>query len=148
AGVSLGADNTLLLRSSRGEQEYAVDKDWRPLTFSQTGSFDPAGVVFAGYGIVAPASDGHGEYDAYAHLDVTNKWVMVLRYLPEGISPELRQHLNRYASLRYKTMVARDRGARGVIVVSGPNAQVKEQLVPLSFDASLAVTSIGAITVS
>lgn len=148
AGVSLGADNHLLLRSGSREREYAIDSDWRPLAFSKIGSFDPAGVVFAGYGIVAPAADGYGEYDAYAHLDVTNKWVMVLRYLPEGISPELRQHLNRYASLRYKAMVARDKGARGVIVVSGPNAQVKEQLVPLSFDASLAVSSIGAITVS
>jgi len=148
AGVSLGADNDLLLRSERGEHEYSVDKDWRPLAFSKPGSFAPSEVVFAGYGIVAPAADGYGAYDAFAHLDVADKWVMVLRYLPEGIAPELRQHLNRYASLRYKAMAARDRGARGVIVVSGPNAQVKEQLVPLSFDASLAVTSVGAITVS
>jgi len=45
-------------------------------------------------------------------------------------------------------MVARDKGARGIIVVSGPRAQVKEQLVPLSFDSSLAVSSVGVMTVT
>jgi hypothetical protein len=73
---------------------------------------------------------------------------MVFRYLPENISPELRQHLNRYAPLRYKAVAARDRGARGLIVVSGPNAKVKEQLVPLLFDSSLAGTSIAVISVT
>ncbi|MGE0820989.1 MAG: M28 family peptidase [Candidatus Binatia bacterium] len=148
AGVSVGENNRFIVRSATDDQEYAVDQDWRPLASSKTGTFDSAGVVFAGYGIVAPAADGHGAYDVYTDLDVTDKWVMVLRYLPEDISPELRQHLNRYASLRYKTMVARDKGARGVIVVSGPKAQVKEQLVRLAFDATLATSSIGAISVS
>ena len=107
------------------------------MTFSQVGDFAPAGVVFAGYGIVAPAVDEHPEYDSYAHLDVQDQWVLVLRYLPEDIDASYRQHLNRYASLRYKAMVARDRGARGLIIASGPNTTVKEQLVPLAFDASL-----------
>ena len=35
-------------------------------------------------------------------------------------------------------MQARDMGARGMIVVSGPTSGVKEQLVPLQFDGSLA----------
>jgi hypothetical protein len=79
---------------------------------------------------------------------VTNKWALVFRYVPEGISPQLRQHLNRSASLRDKAMVARDRGARGLIVVSGPNAKVKDQLVSLAFDASLASTSVAVLTVT
>ncbi|MCG8592459.1 MAG: M28 family peptidase, partial [Proteobacteria bacterium] len=59
-----------------------------------------------------------------------------------------RQHLRRYASLRYKAMVARDRGARGILVVSGPNSKVRQPLVPLSFDASLAGSSIAALSLS
>jgi Tol biopolymer transport system component len=157
AGVSLGPDNALALSGKATAQgqatpearpAYRVDQDWRPLTFSKTGAFDPAGVVFAGYGIVAPAADGHPAYDSYTHLDVQDKWVFVFRYLPEGISQEFRQHLSRYASLRRKAMLARDHGARGLIVVSGPNAKVKSQLVSLSFDASLAGTSIGALSVT
>jgi len=150
AGVSLGPANRLAFRAGEAEpsREYVVNQDWRPLAFAQAGVFAPAEVIFAGYGIVAPAVDGHGEYNSYAHLDVTNKWVFVFRYLPEGISPQLRQHLNRYASLRYKAMVARDRGARGLVVVSGPNAKVKDQLVPLAFDASLTSTSIAVLSVT
>ena len=151
AGVSLGPKNVLKQQPASASEQaraYAVATDWRPLTFSQVGDFAPASVVFAGYGIVAPAVDEHPEYDSYAHLDVQDRWVLVLRYLPEDIDAAYRQHLNRYASLRYKAMVARDRGARGLIVASGPNTTVKEQLVPLAFDASLAGSSIGAVSVT
>ena len=150
AGVSLGPANRLTLHTGAAPpaQEYGVNQDWRPLAFAKIGAVAPSGLVFAGYGIIAPAAEGFGEYDSYAQLDVTDKWVMVFRYLPETIAPELRQHLNRYASLRYKAMVARDRGARGLIVVSGPNSKVKDWLVPLSSDASLAGTSIAALSVT
>ena len=151
AGVSLGPKSVLEQQSESASDQaraYAIDTDWRPLTFSQVGDFTPTGVVFAGYGIVAPAVDEYPEYDSYAHLDVQDQWVLVLRYLPEDIDASYRQHLNRYASLRYKAMVARDRGARGLIIASGPNTTVKEQLVPLVFDASLAGSSIGAVSVT
>ncbi|NOT54998.1 MAG: M28 family peptidase, partial [Deltaproteobacteria bacterium] len=148
AGVSLGEDNRLTLHTGIEARKFTVNTDWRPLTFSQTGEIEESEIVFAGYGIVAPATDGHAEYNAYAGLEVKDKWVMVFRYLPEDVTPQQRQHLNRYGGLRYKAMVARDRGARGLIVVSGPRAKVKEQLVPLSFDSSLAVSSIGVMTVT
>lgn len=147
-GVSLGTANQLTMRSGSGEQTWTVNSEWRPLSSSRVGAIDPTDVVFAGYGIVAPAAEGNGAYDSYAHLDVNDKWVLVFRYVPEGVSPQVRQHLNRYASLRYKTMIARDKGARGIIFVSGPQSQVKEQLVPLSFDASMSTSSIAAISVS
>ena len=149
AGVFLGPDNQL--RETTGtalQDDPVVDRDWRPLAFSKSGRIDPAGLAFAGYGIVAPGSDEQDEYDSYVHLDVTDKWVLVFRYLPEDISPEFRQHLSRYSSLRFKAMVARDLGARGLIVVSGPNSQVKGQLVGLSFDSSQAGASIGVISVT
>lgn len=79
---------------------------------------------------------------------MNGKWVVALRYLPEDVDAERRQHLNRYASLRYKAMEARDRGAVGLLVVSGPTSNVKEQLVPLRFDASVAGTSIAAASVT
>lgn len=148
AGVSLGENNRLTLHTGVEARKFTVDTDWRPLTFSKTGEIEESEIAFAGYGIVAPAADGYAEYNAYADLDVTDKWVLVFRYLPEDVTPHIRQHLNRYASVRYKAMVARDKGARGLIVVSGPRAQVKEQLVPLSFDSSLAVSSVGVMTVT
>jgi hypothetical protein len=111
-------------------------------------------VFFAGYGIETPdeAADSAGKklepYSSYAHLEVKDQWVMVLRYLPEGIDKDRRNELMRYASLRYKAMTARQKGARGLIVVSGPNSKVTDQLVPLAFDASLASSGLAAISVT
>ncbi len=149
AGVSLGPDNALTATFPDDKTaRYKPDHDWRPLSFSATGQIPAAPVVFAGYGIVAPAEGDFEEYDAYVHLDVTDKWVMILRYLPENIAPERRQHLHRYASLRHKAMTARDRGARGLIVVSGPNSQVKEQLIPMRLDGSLAGSGLAALSIT
>jgi len=149
AGVILGSKNRLLHASGASQKklEFTVVRDWRPLPFSKTGPVSPAEIVFAGYGIVAPATAGHEAYDSFVHLEAEDKWVLVFRYLPGDIEQEWRQELARYASLRHKAMVARDRGARGLIVVSGPNSQVKDELVNLSFDASLAGSSIGIISV-
>jgi len=147
-GLSLGSGNALALNIGEQAQTYELNMDWRPLAFSDSATFGPAEIVFAGYGIVTAATQEFEEYDSYVHLDVQDKWVMMFRYLPEEISPELRQHLSQHSSLRYKAMMARDRGALGLLIVSGPNSQVKEELVPLSFDASIAGTSVAVMSVS
>lgn len=144
AGLRLGPGNRL----EAGGAPAKVDVDWRPLTFSRSGEVALAPVVFAGYGLVAPAMNGQPEYDSYVHLDVKDKWVLIFRYVPEGVSAELRQHLTRFSGLRYKAMQARDRGARGLIVATGPNASAKDELVKLGMDASLSGSSLPAISVS
>jgi Tol biopolymer transport system component len=150
AGVALGDGNALSLDAA----PQTVDRDWRPLSFSQLGDVKASPVVFAGYGIETPdeATGGDGKkleaYSSYAHLDVKDKWVLVLRYLPEGVSKERRDDLSRYASLRHKALVARQKGARGLIIASGPNSKVVDQLVPMSFDASLATSGIAAVSVT
>ena len=152
AGVSLGEDNAMVVTTADGETvELTADEDFRPLAFSATGDFEPADVVFAGYGIRAPSKDPDdllGGYDSFVHLDVTDKWVLVFRFLPEDISPETRQELSRYASLRRKAMVVRDLGGKGLLVASGPSSKVKQQLVPLRFDGSLAGTSIPVVSIT
>ena len=92
-------------------------------------------VVFAGYGLVAPGENGAPGYDSYAGLDVKDKIVLVLRYVPEGVEPARRAQLNRYASLRYKTMLARERGAKAVLVVTGPNSPNAGEVLALTNDA-------------
>ena len=150
AGVALGDGNALTLQ----DQALTVDRDWRPLSFSQLGEVKAAPIVFAGYGVETPdeatGSDGKKleAYSSYAHLDVKDKWVLVFRYLPEGMSKERRDDLTRYASLRHKALVARQKGARGLIIVSGPNSKVVDQMVQMSFDASLATSGIAAISVT
>ena len=150
AGVSLGAGNKMeILNADAAEATgFVVDRDWRPFAFSREGEVASTPVVYAGYGIVAPAGEEQRAIDHYAGLDVRGRWVLVFRYVPNSLSPESRQHLHRYSSLRYKAMLARDRGAAGLLVMSGPNSGVRNQVAPLRFDVSLAGSSIAALSLS
>jgi Tol biopolymer transport system component len=126
--------------------EFKVESDFRPLSFSANGEVEGE-VVFAGYGLSVPGKLGEG-YDSYAGLDVKDKIVLVLRYVPEAVETERRQELNRYAGLRYKAMVAREHGAKAILVVTGPNSPNAGELAPLSFDSSLAGSGIVAASIS
>ncbi len=142
--VKLGSKNQL----KQGEESWKVDKDWRPLFFSENGHVDAAELVFAGYGIVAPKSESQPAYDSYTDLDVKDKWVVAFRFLPQDVTPERRQHLSAYSVPRYKAMMARERGAKGLILISGPTSGVRQQLIPLSMDGTLGKTSLAVISVT
>ena len=126
--------------------EFSVEQDFQPLSFSRNGVVEGE-VVFVGYGLTVPGELGEG-YDAYAGLDVKDKIVVALRYVPEEVEPERRQQLNRYAGLRYKAMQAREHGAQAFLVVAGPNSPNAGQLIPLDFDSSLADSGIVAASIS
>ena len=126
--------------------EFGVETDFMPLSFSRNGVVEGE-VVFVGYGLTVPGEMGVG-YDAYAGIDVTDKIVLALRYVPEEVEPERRQELNRYAGLRYKAMQARERGAKAFLVVAGPNSPNAGKLIPLDFDNSLADSGIVAASIS
>ena len=136
--------NALRVETGDASRSYEVDADFRPLSFTDNAAVE-AEVVFAGYGLAVP---GAGGYDSYAGLDVTDKIVLVLRYVPEGVAAERRAELNRYAGLRYKAMIARDRGAKAILVVAGPNSPNAGKLIPMTFDNSLAGSGIVAASVS
>jgi Tol biopolymer transport system component len=154
AGVALGKGNKLTLKNGKAPEEFTVERDWRPLSFSKLGDIPASSIVFAGYGIETPdgatGSDGKKlePYSSYAHLDVKDKWVLVLRYLPENIPQERRNQLTNFASLRYKALTARQKGARGLLIASGPNSKVVEQLVTMGFDASLASSGVAAVSIT
>lgn len=155
AGVDLGPNNKLTIKTSSGEldKKITVDKDWRPLSFSKTGKIEKSGIAFAGYGMeLKEGGDASGKkseaYSSYFHLDVADKWVMVFRYSPEDVSKEERHRFARAAALRYKALTARQKGARGIIFVTGPNSKSKSELTRLTFDASMADSGIAAISIT
>lgn len=125
---------------------FVPERDFLPLSFTESGTIEGE-VVFAGYGLVAPGKPGEG-HDSYEGLDVTNKIVLVLRYVPEGVDQKRRAELNRYAGLRYKALLARTRGAKALLVVTGPNSPNAGQLAPLTMDTSLAGSGIIAASIS
>jgi Tol biopolymer transport system component len=148
AGVKALPDKNQLTIAAAGEAPIAfeAEKDFRPLAFTANDTI-ASEVVFAGYGLSMAGDAGSG-YNSYDGLNVSNKIVLVLRYVPEDVSPKRRQELNVYAGLRYKAMIARQRGARALLVVTGPNSPNAGQLAPLTFDTSLAGSAIVAASIT
>jgi hypothetical protein len=120
--------------------------DVRALSFSDNAEVSGE-VVFAGYGIVVPDTQDFG-YDSYATLDVKDKVVLVLRYFPEDADQKTRAILARYADLRYKAMAARQRGAKAMLVVTGPRSPNAGETIPMSFDTALSGSGIVAASIS
>ncbi len=148
AGATLGASNKLSVHGAELQRPLKLNEDWRPLALSMHGEVAPADIVFAGYGIVAPEAEGQPAYDSYGDLDVEGKWVMMLRFQPEDVTPERRRHLLRYAQLEFKASWARRKGALGMIVVTGPTAAAKSELVDLQVGPTTQTTSLAAVSVS
>jgi Tol biopolymer transport system component len=148
SGVRVITNETRLVLHGPGEAKRGIelDQDFRPLSFSTDGSISGE-VVFAGYGLSVPGKPGEG-YDSYAGLNLSNKIALVLRYVPESVTPKRRQELNRYAGLRYKAMLARERGALGILFVTGPNSPNAGELAALSVDTSVAGSGLPAASVT
>lgn len=123
-----------------------LDKDFRPLAFSADGEVE-AELVFAGYGLVVPGEGDEG-YDSYAGLEVVDKIVLALRYVPEAISPERRRAMNLYRAERYKAVQARERGAKAILFVAGPSSPGAGELIPLSGGPQVSSAGIVAASIS
>jgi Tol biopolymer transport system component len=129
------------------ETVFKVHEQYRPLAFTENGEAE-AEVVFAGYGLSVPEAAGQPRYNSYDGLDVKGKIVLLLRYVPEGVEQARRAHLNRYAGLRYKVMMARERGALGVLVVTGPNSPGAGEVLAIGNDGSNADSGLPALSIN
>jgi Zn-dependent M28 family amino/carboxypeptidase len=147
AGTRDGGSQVEVRRTPQGAPVSGLGSSGvRALSFSDDGEVTGE-VVFAGYGIVVPEAQNFG-YDSYAGLDVKDKVVLVLRYFPEDADQKTRAILARYSDLRYKAMAARQRGAKALLVVTGPRAPDAGELVPMSSDTAIAGSGIPAASIS
>ena len=141
------AKTTLTVSGEKDPVKFDLDQDFRPLAFSESGSVE-GDVVFAGYGLSAPDDAKNPRYNSFDGLDVKDKIVLLFRYVPENVDAPRRAHLNRYAGLRYKAMMARERGARAVLVVTGPNSPGAGELLELTNDGSHSGSGIIAASIN
>jgi hypothetical protein len=146
AGSKDGGSTLRVEGGSQAAADFSGTNDVLAMSFSDDGTVSGE-VVFAGYGLVVPENQNFG-YDSYAGLDVTGKIVMVLRYSPENADQATRAILARYSDLRYKAMAARQRGARGLLVVTGPASPNAGLTIPMTFDTALAGSGISAASIS
>lgn len=112
-----GKNNALIINGTN----YTSDKDFMPLSFSSNGSLE-AEVIFAGYGF--NINGDSIKWNDYGAIDVKDKFVMILRADPE---PENnRSSYIQYSGDRDKALLAKDMGAAGVLLVSGPIADSQD----------------------
>ena len=132
-----------------GEKTLELDKDWRPLSFSNLGETAPTGVVFAGYGMQVPASGGKWRVRQLRAFELCQP-------MGHGLAGYAAGDLAR-ATARNGAFIARrvgrrrslgDMGAKGHHLRRGANQQSAKQLIRFDRNASHASVSIAAISVS
>ncbi len=137
SGVKLGPLNRLRVREKGVGSDLAVETEWMPLSISKSGDVMEASTAFVGYGIAAPASDKIAAFDSYEGLDVAGRWAIAIRDLPEDISPERRFHFHLYSRPQHKALVAKQKGAIGLILIDNPNLKTNAKgLSALKFEGS------------
>jgi len=135
-GIELGNNNSITIDGD----SLLIGHDYMPLWFSGNDTVS-ASPVFTGYGFII--NEKELKWNDYNGLDVAGKWVIVMRH-----SPERNNQHSLYAShsgLHKKMLVARDKGAIGIIYVS----QVEDtELYPLSYIPGYSNAGIPAIHIS
>lgn len=126
--------------------KFMVEDDFLPFSFSSNGDVEGE-VVFVGYGLHAPNDTNLG-YDSYDGMDVKDKIVVALRYVPEAVKGERRQQLIQHAGIRYKAVRAKEKGAKAFLTIAGPNSQNAGKVIPLSFHSGSADAGIIACSIS
>jgi hypothetical protein len=121
--IASGKDNLLKIT----DKEFSEGKDFMPSAFSSDTGLESE-VVFAGYGF--NISNDSIKWNDYEKLNVKGKWVLLLRADPESESPQ--SPYISYSSDRNKSLLAKDMGAAGVLLVSGPVFDPKDAFEPLS----------------
>lgn len=142
--VKLGEQNKALLSDAKKSTELLLEKEFLPMSFSANGKIEKSGIVFAGYGIKAPAADKTEVYNSYKDLDVKGKWVLILQDTPEDLKLESKVHLVNYSRLQHKAFVAKNEGAIGLLVVS----RVKEFNPKIRYEGANSDASLPVLQIS
>jgi hypothetical protein len=104
---------------SINDKSLKLYEEFSPDVSSENGEFTGE-LVFAGYGIKTSAAS-ELEYNSYKGLDVKGKFALILDNMPDGIKDNEKKILTRNSEIMFKVMMARELGAKGLLVVSKRN---------------------------
>ena len=106
--IELGELNYMIVN----DDSLKIREDYIPLWFSGNRAVSGS-CVFAGYGM--EINEEGFKWNDYNNIDVNNKWVIVFRKSPE---PEnAHSPFTKYSSFHKKMLLARDKGAIGIIYI-------------------------------
>jgi aminopeptidase YwaD len=118
-----------------------LDENFRPMSVSSDTSAS-GDLVFVGYGISSDTLN----FDEYAGVDVNGKIVMMLRFTPDYASRD--ERFRGYESLTRKVFTAREKGAAGIIMVTGPYDEETPALVNLKVDRQSVAAGLPVINLT
>lgn len=127
-GMTVGDGNVLIVTTRRRSVRLSLGESYYALAATPSESsatLDDVPLVFAGYGISAPAFN----YDDYEGLDVAGKAVLIFSHEPQENQRDSRLNGNRplrETTLYNKALAARTRGARALLVVSDPSHRIDD----------------------
>jgi hypothetical protein len=132
AGLAVGRENQLTIEHRGRRVRLTLGSSYYPLSApaaedlrAPSTTLDDIPLVFAGYGLVAPAVG----YDDYAKVDVAGKAVLIFSHEPQERDAASRFNGNRpmpQTTLQAKAAAARTRGARALLVVGDQTHQTDE----------------------
>ena len=132
----VGKENVLSVNGTT----YTSEKDFMPMEFSSNSSLESE-ALFVGYGFNINADSL--KWDDYKGIDPKGKWVIMLRADPEP--DNTRSSFSQFSGDRDKALIAKDMGAAGVLMVSGPSFDQKdafESLNAIGFSVDIPVLRI------
>jgi len=137
--MKAGTNNSFLFNGFTGK----INEDFIPLSFSANARLQ-AEIVFAGFGFDVDF-DSISLHD-YQNVDVKGKWVMVLRGEPDPDNSN--SPFVNVSQERSKVLTAKDKGAAGVIFVTGMEMNDKDRLIPLTYDMTASDAGISVINIT
>lgn len=128
---------------SVGTENAELKKDYVPFSYSSDSELD-APVAFAGYGF--DIEQDSTKWQDYKDLDVKGKWVLVLRNDPEIRNPN--SIFIPYSGEKSKVLTAKEKGAKGILLVAGTKVARKDKLVELVKDQTESNLGIPAFNIT
>lgn len=138
--VELGDKNSMNFFNTN----FQLNTDYRPITASSNGGLN-ANLYFAGYGLDIQ-TDSLKWSDYPTTFQINKMWVIVMRGAPNADKADSKYAA--YASDWSKITTAKDKGAKGVILVSPPSLEPKDSLMSIFVDQQAGSAGIPVINVS
>ena len=138
-GIETGAGNSFQARLN--EKIVEISNEIKPVGFSPNGAANNTPVVFAGFGIVSTEP----KFDDYANVEARGKIVVAFEGLPDNDNPHtLFWRFNSQA----KALIAKERGAVGLILISREANFADERLTKLTYDQTVGEAAIPTFVIS
>ncbi|HEX2786554.1 MAG TPA: M20/M25/M40 family metallo-hydrolase [Ignavibacteria bacterium] len=144
--MKLGDNNSATISTGDTTYNLTPKDNYTPLGFTGNGSAS-GNLVFVGYGIDAPEQNYDDFKDTLGNnLNLQGKILIMMRFGPDHLNPH-GNPFEKYEDTRYKTLIPRDEGAAGIIVINGPEFDENDRLMRVRYDNMLANQGIPIINV-